>query len=132
MIVGESLTGVTVTAKLIGTYVVPSYTVNVITARPFCSRAGVNVTVRSAPVGLITIFASGMTVVAFEVPVTVKDPTGLSISFTVNVKSRRWGIFVGSLIANRSNRWRIAHRSNCHCKGRHIRGCVVIIHYNIR
>ena len=115
-----------------GTYVVPSYTVSVITARPFCSGAGVNVTVREAPVPPITIFASGMTVVAFEVPVTVKDPDRIINIVYSKCQCRGWGIFVGSLIANRSNRWRIAHRSNCHGKGRHIRGHIVIIYYNIR
>jgi len=85
--VGGSLTGFTVTAKLMGTFVVPSLTVSVITARPLWSGAGVNVTVRLAPVPVITIFAFGITAVAFEAPVTVKDPTGVSISPMVNAKS---------------------------------------------
>src|SRR5882672_10247173 len=54
---------------------------------PLALAAGVTVTVRLAPLGLITTFALGTRAVSDEVPLTLSAPIGLSMSPMVKVNA---------------------------------------------
>jgi hypothetical protein len=84
LIVGPSLTALTVNTKVSLVVLTPSSTVTVIVAVPFWFAAGVTVTVRFAPDPPNTIFAFGTNVVLLELPLTVKDAAAVSVSPTVN------------------------------------------------
>jgi hypothetical protein len=84
LIVGASLTAVTVKTKVSLAVNVPSLTVTVIVAVPLKFDAGVTVTVRFAPEPPNTMFAFGTNVVSLDVPLTVNEATAVSISSTVN------------------------------------------------
>jgi hypothetical protein len=84
LMVGASLTAVTVKTKVSVAVNVPSLTVTVIVAVPFWLAAGVIVTVRFAPVPPNTMFAFGINAVSLELPLTVKLATAVSKSPTVN------------------------------------------------
>jgi hypothetical protein len=84
LIVGASLTAVTVNTNVSVAVNVPSLTVTVIVAVPLKFAAGVTVTVRLAPEPPNTIFAFGTNVVSLELPLTVKLATAVSKSPTVN------------------------------------------------
>src|SRR5882762_7024644 len=80
VMVGASLTAVTVTKNEVVVMSDPSVTLNVMVVVPLASAAGVTVTVRLAPLGLITTFALGTRTVSDELPLTLRSPIGLSIS----------------------------------------------------
>ncbi len=75
---------VTVTTKLSLALKAPSLTVTVIVLVPVCPAAGVTLTVRLAPLPPKTIPLSGTSAGLLEVPLTVKLPTAVSMSPTVN------------------------------------------------
>src|SRR6185503_4440968 len=62
----------------------PSLTVTLIVAEPVCAAIGVTVTVLLAPLPPKTMFALGTRAGFEELPITVKLPTGVSVSPTVN------------------------------------------------
>ena len=87
VMLGASLTAVTVTKNEVVVVAAPSVTLRVIVVAPLASAAGVTVTVRLAPLGLIITFALGTRAVSDEVPVTLRLPIGLSISPMVKLKA---------------------------------------------
>src|SRR6267143_2540075 len=84
LIVGASLTGLTVSTKVSLAGKDPSLNVTVIVALPFWLAAGLTVTVRLAPLPPNTMFALGTSVGLDELPLTVRLPAALSASPTVN------------------------------------------------
>ena len=86
-IFGASLTGLTVTRKLLLADARPSLTVRVIVAEPLAFAAGVTVTVRSAPLPPRTTFASGTSAWLLLVAVTVNAVADVSASPTVNASA---------------------------------------------
>jgi hypothetical protein len=87
VIVGASLTAVTVSRNVVGVVVVPSPTVTVIVDEPAWFAAGVTVTVRLAPLPPNTTFAFGTTVVSDEVADTVRLAAAVSTSPTVTASA---------------------------------------------
>src|SRR2546423_6880724 len=87
VMVGGSLTAVTVTSNEVVAVSDPSVTVSGIVVTPLPSGAGVTVTVRLAPVPLITTLASGTRAVFNEVPLTLSAPIGLSMSPMVKLNA---------------------------------------------
>ena len=83
---GASLTAATVRRKLLEVVAVPSLTLRVMTAVPFCWAAGVTVTVRLAPLPPNAILAAGTSAGLEELPVTVRLPAAVSASPTVKAK----------------------------------------------
>src|SRR4051812_6098637 len=83
-IVGASFTELTVSRKFVPVVALPSLTETVIVAVPFWFAAGVIVRVRFAPLPPKTKFAFGTRVGLDELPFTVKLPTAVSASPTVN------------------------------------------------
>src|SRR6266436_6299116 len=80
VMVGGSLTAVTVTKNEVVVVAAPSVTLSVMVVAPLALAAGVTVTVRLAPLGLITTFALGTRAVSDDVPVTLRSPITLSMS----------------------------------------------------
>src|SRR6267378_3482444 len=80
VILGASLTAVTVTKNEVVVVAAPSVTLSVMVVAPLALAAGVTVTVRLAPLGLITTFALGTRAVSDELPVTLRSPIRLSMS----------------------------------------------------
>ena len=65
----------------------PSVTVSVMVLVPLCPTAGVNVTVRDAPVPPNTMFTTGSNVVLLEAPATVSVVAGVIASPTVKASA---------------------------------------------
>src|SRR5882762_3662043 len=80
VMLGASLTAVTVTKNEVVVVAAPSVTLSVMVVAPLALAAGVTVTVRLAPLGLITTFALGTRAVSDELPVTLRSPIRLSMS----------------------------------------------------
>src|SRR5882672_136738 len=87
VMVGASLTAVTVTKNEVVVVADPSVTLSVMVVAPLALAAGVTVTVRLAPLGLITTFALGTRAVSDELPLTINAPIGLSISPMVKLSA---------------------------------------------
>src|SRR6267378_376252 len=87
VMLGASLTAVTVTKNEVVVVAAPSVTLSVIVVAPLALGAGVTVTVRLAPLGLITIFALGTRAVSDEVPLTLRSPITLSMSPMVKLNA---------------------------------------------
>ena len=87
LIVGGSLTAVTVSTNVSLVVVVPSLTVRVIVAVPLWFAAGVTVTVRFAPPPPRTRLASGTSVWSEEVAVTIRLAAAVSTSPTVTASA---------------------------------------------
>src|SRR6266403_1108611 len=87
VMVGASLTAVTVTKNEVVVVADPSVTLSVMVVAPLALAAGVTVTVRLAPLGLITTFALGTRTVSDELPLTINVPIGLSISPMVKLSA---------------------------------------------
>ena len=83
LIVGASLTALTVSRKLLLVVACPSLTVTVIVAVPLAFAAGVTVTVRSAPLPPRTMLESGTSASSLLVAVTVSAVAAVSASPTV-------------------------------------------------
>src|SRR4051812_5324095 len=78
VMLGGSLTAVTVTSNCVVVVSAPSVTLNVMVVTPLASATGVTVTVRLIPLGLITTFALGTRAVFSEVPLTLSVEMSLS------------------------------------------------------
>src|SRR6266403_1497871 len=87
VMVGASLTAVTVTKNEVVVVADPSVTLSVMVVAPLALAAGVTVTVRLAPLGLMTTFALGTRAVSDEVPLTVRSPITLSMSPMVKLNA---------------------------------------------
>ena len=87
VMLGASLTAVTVTKNVVVVVAAPSVTLSVIVVAPLALATGVTVTVRLAPLGLITTFALGTRPVSDEVPVTLRSVITLSMSPMVKLNA---------------------------------------------
>src|SRR6266403_1761475 len=87
VMVGASLTAVTVTKNEVVVVADPSVTLSVMVVAPLALAVGVTVTVRLAPLGLITAFALGTRAVSDEHPLTLRSPITLSMSPIVKLNA---------------------------------------------
>ena len=80
-LLSTGLTSLTVTVKVsVAVPPLPSETVRVMVALPVWLAAGVMVTVRLAPLPLMTILPLGISVVLLELPVSVSELAAVSVS----------------------------------------------------